>query len=135
MAKAGRALASAQLLIEAGDPDGACNRLSPNYAMFDAAKAALQATDAPHESLATKTHSGLIAAFSLHVVKRGLITADLGRAFNRLHELRMIADYRGDSIDSDSARQTYADASAFVAAVAALLDKNGPAPHSAMNCN
>jgi uncharacterized protein (UPF0332 family) len=122
MAKAGRALASAQLLIEAGDPDGACNRLY--YAMFDAAKAALQATDAPHESLATKTHSGLIAAFSLHVVKRGLIAADLGRAFNRLHELRLIADYRGDSIESDSARQAYADASAFIAAVAAPLDKH-----------
>ena len=39
MAKADRALASAKLLLDSGDVDGACNRAY--YAMFDAARAAL----------------------------------------------------------------------------------------------
>ena len=39
MDKAERALASARVLIEAGDPEGACNRAY--YSMFDAAHAAL----------------------------------------------------------------------------------------------
>lgn len=36
MQKADRALASARLLLDAGDTDGACNRAY--YAMFDAAR-------------------------------------------------------------------------------------------------
>ena len=44
MAKAFRAAASARLLLEAGDTDGACNRAY--YAMFDAARAALLASGA-----------------------------------------------------------------------------------------
>ena len=42
--KAERALASAQVLLDIGDVDGACNRAY--YAMFDAARAALQAGNA-----------------------------------------------------------------------------------------
>ena len=119
MTKAARALDSGRLLIAAGDTDGACNRIY--YAMFDAAKAALMATDAPPEAIDAKTHSGLIAAFSLHVVKRGFVAADHGRSFNRLHELRLIADYRGDSIEEPQIRQAIADATAFIAAIAALM--------------
>lgn len=119
MTKAARALASARLLLDAGDTDGACNRIY--YAMFDAAKAALLASDAPPDTIDAKTHSGLIAAFSLHVVKSGFVAAEHGRSFNRLHELRMIADYRGDSIEESQVRQAIADATAFVAAIEALL--------------
>ena len=39
LAKARRALASAEVLAERGDPEGACNRAY--YAMFDAARAGL----------------------------------------------------------------------------------------------
>ncbi|MET3614518.1 uncharacterized protein (UPF0332 family) [Rhizobium aquaticum] len=119
MTKAARALASARLLLDAGDTDGVCNRIY--YTMFDAAKAALMATDAPPEAIDAKTHSGLIAAFSFHVVKRGFVVADHGRSFNRLHELRMIADYRGDAIEEPLVRQAITDATAFVSAVEALL--------------
>lgn len=122
MTKAARALASAQILLDAGDTDGACNRIY--YAMFDSAKAALMATDAPPEAIDAKTHSGLIAAFSLHVVKRGFVVADHGRSFNRLHELRMIADYRGDIIEAPQVREAIADATAFLAAVEALLKEH-----------
>lgn len=42
MAKAMQAAASAKVLLDAGDTDGACNRAY--YAMFDAARAALLAS-------------------------------------------------------------------------------------------
>lgn len=42
MAKAIQAAASARVLLEIGDADGACNRAF--YAMFDAARAALLAS-------------------------------------------------------------------------------------------
>ena len=48
LGKAERALASARLLLDAGDTDGACNRAY--YAMFDAARAALLASGAPVEA-------------------------------------------------------------------------------------
>ena len=64
--KAIRALASARLLLDAGDTDGTCNRAY--YAMFDAARAALAGEDTPET---TRTHSGLIAAFGLQLVKPG----------------------------------------------------------------
>jgi uncharacterized protein (UPF0332 family) len=66
MAKARRALASAHTLLQDSDNDGACNRAY--YAMFDSARAALIASKAPVPPEIAKTHSGLIAAFSLHLV-------------------------------------------------------------------
>lgn len=71
--KADRALASARLLLDAGDTDGACNRAY--YAMFDAARAALVNEVEP---LKTRTHSGLIAAFGLQLVKPGRLSKELG---------------------------------------------------------
>ena len=67
LAKALQATASAELLFGNGDADGACNRAF--YAMFDAARAALLASTAPVEAEIARTHNGLIAAFSLHLVE------------------------------------------------------------------
>ena len=67
MDKADRAIASAKLLLDAGDVDGPCNRAY--YAMFDAARAALLLSGAPVDPVVAKSHSGLISAFSLHLVK------------------------------------------------------------------
>lgn len=69
MRKATRAVASARILLAADDIDGACNRAY--YAMFDAARAALIWSSAPVDPVRTKSHSGLIAAFSEHLVKSG----------------------------------------------------------------
>ena len=84
MDKASRALASARLLLDAGDTDGACNRAY--YAMFDAARAALAVAD--DEGMIAKTHSGLISAFSLRFVKTAEIPVELGKALNAVSELR-----------------------------------------------
>jgi uncharacterized protein (UPF0332 family) len=117
MAKAERAAASAKLLLEAGDADGACNRAY--YAMYDAARAALLAAAAPVEAEVTRTHSGLISAFSLHLVKPGRVPLELGRALNRVEEIRLIADYKGDAVDREQAAWAVDQASVFVKAMLA----------------
>ena len=112
MAKARRALTSAHTLLRDGDADGACNRAY--YAMFDAARAALLASNAPVPPEIAKTHSGLIAAFSLHLVKPGLIPIELGRSFNKAEDLRLVADYRGDAISAEDSLWVVQQAQAFV---------------------
>ena len=112
MAKARRALASAQKLLQDGDGDGACNRAY--YAMFDAARAALIASKAPVPPEIAKTHSGLISAFSLHLVKPNLFPVELGRSLNKAEDLRLVADYKGDSIDAEEAIWVVQAAETFI---------------------
>ena len=117
MQKADRALTSARLLLDAGDTDGACNRAY--YAMFDAARAALASEV---ESETTKTHSGLIAAFGLQLVKPGRLPRELGRMLNRAEDVRLLADYTGGSVEPAEARELLAQAEAFVNAMRDHLD-------------
>ena len=112
MTKAHRALASAHKLPQDNDSDGACNRAY--YAMFDAARAALLASKALVPPEIAKTHSGLIAAFSLHLVKPGLFPVELGRSFNKAEDLRLVADYKGDPISAEDSLWVVQQAQAFV---------------------
>ena len=115
MGKARQACKSARVLLNTGDVDGACNRAY--YAMFDAARAALLASHAPVGPELGKTHSGLIAAFSLHLVKNGPLTKDIGRLLNRGEEVRLVADYNGDSVTQSDAESQVAEAERFVTAI------------------
>ena len=124
MEKAARAVTSAKLLLEVGDVDGACNRAY--YAMFDAAKAALIWSGAPVEPTVVRTHSGLISAFSLYLVKTGHIAIEIGRSMNRVAEIRMIADYTGDEVTTDKAQSAITQADAFVGAVRTVLTLPAP---------
>lgn len=119
MIKADRALASARLLLESGDVEGACNRAY--YAMFDAARAALIASSAPVEPEIARTHSGLITAFSLHLVKPGRVAVEHGRALNKVEDLRLIADYRGDTVSPDKAAWAVEPATNFIVAIRASV--------------
>jgi len=112
MAKAIRAAASAKILLDTGDIDGACDRAY--YAMFNAARAALLVSGAPVPPDISRTHSGLIAAFSLHLVKTGRVSVDLGKALNKVEELRLIADYKGDTIDLEQAAWAVQSSQTFV---------------------
>jgi uncharacterized protein (UPF0332 family) len=114
-AKAIRACSSAQTLLDAGDVDGACNRAY--YAMFDAARGALLASGAPVPIGVGKTHSGLIGAFTLHLVKHGPISREMGRLLKRAQEIRLVADYRGSSVELDDARQLVEQAHRFIDAI------------------
>jgi len=119
LAKAIQAAASAKLLLDTGDADGACNRAY--YAMFDAARAALLASGAPVEPEIAKTHNGLISAFSLHLVKTGRVPVVLGKALNRAEELRLVADYKGDPIEHEDAAWAVSQAQDFVQAMQATF--------------
>lgn len=115
MSKAVRASASARALLDLGDVDGACNRAY--YAMFDAARAALLAAGAPVQPDLGKTHAGLIAAFGLQLVKNGPITKELGRLLKRAEEIRLVADYKGDSVELEDAREMVGQAAISVDAM------------------
>lgn len=120
--KAIRAVSSAQLLLDSGDADGACNRAY--YAMFDAARAALLASGAPVAPEVVKTHSGLISTFSLHLVKTGQVPVELGKALNKVEDLRLIADYKGDPVELEDAAWAVQQAERFVQAMKSSYQKD-----------
>jgi len=117
MTKAIRACASARALLDLGDVDGACNRAY--YAMFDAARAALLASGAPVQPDVSKTHSGLISAFGQHLVKDGPISKETGRLLKRAEEIRIVADYKGDSVQVGDAREIIEQAQIFIETIRA----------------
>lgn len=114
MAKAERACSSARLLLDSGDVDGACNRAY--YAMFDAARAALLASGSP-ESNSGRTHKGLIGAFGEHVVKNGPVPKEVGRLLKRAEEIRLVADYRENSVNLSDASEIVQHAETFLEAI------------------
>lgn len=117
MAKADTACSSARALLDLGDVDGAANRAY--YAMFDAACAALPASGAPVVPDIGRTHSGLIGAFSNFLVKNGPVSKEVGRLLNRAHEIRLVADYKGDSVEPADAQEIVEQAETFVATMRA----------------
>ena len=115
--KAQTAAASARILLNAGDVDGACNRAY--YAMFDAARAALLASGIDESTVNTKTHSGLISKFSLELVKSGQVSVELGKSLNKVEDLRLMADYKGDAVLEEDAAWAVNQADIFVEALCA----------------
>ncbi len=114
MAKAVQAAASAKVLLESGDADGACNRAY--YAMFDAARAALLATGCDMG----KTHKGVLNAFSDRFVKHGPVTKDMGRLLKQAEAFRYVADYEGAPVELSDAQLLVEQAGIFVAVIRAL---------------
>jgi uncharacterized protein (UPF0332 family) len=109
------ALSSSKLLLNAGDTTGACNRAY--YAMFDAARAALMASKLSDDVLTIRTLSGLIASFSLKLVKSGLVDIELGKALNKVEGLRLVADYKGDAVEMEEATWAVEQATEFVSSM------------------
>jgi uncharacterized protein (UPF0332 family) len=112
MEKAKRAAESAQTLLDTGDMEGACDRAY--YAMFNAARAVLLVSNAKVPEEIARTHNGLISAFSLHLVKTNKVPVEYGKALNKVEELRMIADYKGDPIEPDRAAWAVDQSKLFV---------------------
>ena len=119
MQKAQRALDEARLLLGAQMTEGACNRAY--YAMHDAAHAALFATghETPDELI--KTHHSLIAAFGKELVLGGLIDAGFGRAFNKVQDVRRLADYSDEPPPLAEAQSAVEQAETFIAAISAMI--------------
>lgn len=118
MMKAERAALSAKILLDAGDLEGACDRAY--YAMFYAARFALNASGAKVQEEIVRSHSGLISAFSLHLVKTGRVPVEYGRTLNKVEDLRLIADYKGDPIDPEKAAWAVDQAHEFIKAIRTL---------------
>jgi uncharacterized protein (UPF0332 family) len=116
MDKAEKALASARLLLDANDSDGAVNRAY--YAMFNGALAALLWAGIHDHH---KTHGGLIGSFGRHLVQTGHLAPEIGRSFNRIQELRLTGDYLTIPVPLDNARSAVQEAAAFVDAIQFLL--------------
>lgn len=115
MAKATQAVASARVLLDLGDVDGACNRAY--YAMFDSAQAALLASGVPAPDALGKTHRGLINTFSAYLVKDGPVSKELGKQLKRAEEMRLVADYNGNSVQQTDAAELVKQAELFVQAM------------------
>ncbi|MGB0723090.1 MAG: HEPN domain-containing protein [Gammaproteobacteria bacterium] len=119
LAKAHRALESAELLLSDGDQDGACNRAY--YAMFDAAHAALLHTNADLNPATIKTHRGLMAAFGETLVVTGRVAPELGRALNQVERIRLLADYTGEPLTVEQTRWAINQARLFVDRIDTLV--------------
>ena len=119
MAKADKALASAIILLASEDTDGACNRAY--YAIYDAARAALIKSGYEEIALTTKTHNGLISAFSMNLVKPNKLPVELGRIFNKVEDMRLMADYLEKSIEMDKSAWAVEQAKIFINQVKAQI--------------
>ncbi len=124
MRKAERALDEARLLLQGAKTEGACSRAY--YAMHDTAHAALLATGFESPDAIIKTHHSLIAEFGKRLVLGGQIDAAHGRAFNKVQEMRLLADYSAEPPSSDEAREVVEKAEAFVAAVRSMIAASRP---------
>ena len=89
--------------------------------MFDAATAAVQKFYGDDQRNPPKTHAGLIGAFGQYLVQPGIASVEQGRAFNRIHDLRMTADYLAEPVPTDKAAQAIDDAAQFVQAIRVVL--------------
>ena len=110
--KAEQACASAQLLFDAGDLSGACNRAY--YAMFNAARAALLASGVTVSDEVAKTHSGLLSIFSLSLVKTGQLPIEFGRQLKQASQMRILSDYKGGPLNAEEAKHQLVQAEMFV---------------------
>ncbi|GGF54549.1 HEPN domain-containing protein [Azorhizobium oxalatiphilum] len=114
--KALEALDVAVLALEREKYDSACNRAY--YAMFCAARVALERVGAPPRAVAAKTHVGTILSFTRHVVEAGHVPAEIGRLLSVSQQMRLIADYDADEMaDAEDARKAVEDARLFLEAV------------------
>lgn len=123
LAKATRAVASARLLFDDGDLEGACNRAY--YAMFNAAHAALIWSDAMTDPAAVKTHNGLMTAFGQYLIRPGHLSVELGKSLNRVERIRLLADYTGE-VSAEKAVMAIEQAVLFVETVQQMVMPQNP---------
>lgn len=60
----------------------------------------------------------------LHLVKPGRIAVEHGRSLNKVEDLRLIADYKGDPVTLANAAWAFEQSEKFLAAIQALIDQN-----------
>ncbi len=119
-ARAERVLRAARLLLDAGDPLSAVNRVY--YGAYYAASAALLG-----RGESPKTHSGTLHRFYFHFVKLGVLDTTVATALKVALDAREQADYDTFAeLDSDVAAEILADVKHFVIAVRRLVEEERP---------
>jgi uncharacterized protein (UPF0332 family) len=68
-----------------------------------------------------KTHQGVLHAFSEHLVKDGTLPKEMGRLLKQAETRRYIADYQGNSVELNDAREMVEQADAFVSSICSRL--------------
>lgn len=89
--------------------------------MFDASRGALLSSNVVSDLILIRIHGGLISSFSLHLVKTQKVAIELGKALNKVEDLRLIADYKDDAVAPEDAKWAVEQAHVFVAAMQALF--------------
>lgn len=64
----------------------------------------------------------------MHLVKPGWISKERGQQLSRTHELRLIADYKGDPVEAADAAAIVGQAEEFVAAIGASVSSQAQPP-------
>jgi uncharacterized protein (UPF0332 family) len=110
---------AARILLDAGCRAAAISRAY--YAMYNAARAALEQSGTPTSNI--KTHGGLNRMFSKHVlVARGL-EPELGRMLRRTEKIRLLSDYGAEDIEIDRARAVLASMDEFLDALSKIIEE------------
>jgi uncharacterized protein (UPF0332 family) len=116
---------AARLLLRAGSYDGAANRAY--YAMFNAARAALEArTELKVQDV--RRHSAILQLFSLHVIRPGLVPAKLSADLNEVFQVRAVADYADVSVPAEDAGELIELMDEMLNAVGSLLGDKRTGP-------
>jgi uncharacterized protein (UPF0332 family) len=118
--RARQAAASASLLLEQGDAEGAANRAY--YAAFHAARAILAGL-AQVDVHAIKTHNGVKRLFEEYVGGRKLMDREIARLLRDIESTRIAADYGTVAVEAAEAAAAIQEAHTFIDACASLLDK------------
>ncbi len=116
--RARRSLRSARNILDDGDHDFAMSRAY--YAMFYAATAALL-----FQGITRSKHSGVIAAFSQHLVKPGKIAAEHQRTLQVAFRDRSAGDYAGVFPSREEVERRLEEAGNFLQAVVDFLRSEG----------
>lgn len=109
-------LRAARVLHDAGLPAQAVSRAY--FAAFYAAEAALLQLGETRSK-----HSGVIAAFVQHVVRKGACDERAGRLLRDLYERRGQADYSTDPVPPAEGDRSIADADTVVTLIETWLDR------------
>ena len=119
VARADRAMPSARILLESGEPADAVSRAY--YAALHCARALLLT-----EGTEPQTHRGVLRLLSRDFVPTGRLSADAAAALSKLEKQRLEADYSAELVftDAEAAREVE-EASAFIDAATTVLRSGG----------
>ncbi len=109
--RAKETLQEAQLMLDANHIYGAANRIY--YACFYAVLALLLT-----QKLSSPKHSGVIALFNRHFVKKGIIPIEMGKFYSRMFDTRLESDY-GELVkfEKNQIEENIAEAEKFIAKI------------------